>query len=80
MPTVLRVDGFRFYFYSLEGDEPPHVHIEFEYGDRLAKYWLVPVELAESGRFRSHELTRARAMVIAHRAVLLEAWHEYFGH
>jgi hypothetical protein len=78
MPTVLRVDGFRFYFYSLEGDEPPHVHIE--YGDRLAKYWLVPVELAESGRFRSHELTRARAMVIAHRAVLLEAWHEYFGH
>ncbi|HET6238742.1 MAG TPA: DUF4160 domain-containing protein [Acetobacteraceae bacterium] len=45
MPTVLRVDGFRFYFYSLEGNEPPHVHIE--YGDSLAKYWLVPVELAE---------------------------------
>ncbi len=77
MPTVLRVDGFRFHLYSLEGNEPPHVHIE--YGDSLAKYWLVPVELAESRRFRSHELTRARAMVIAHRAVLLEAWNEYFG-
>jgi hypothetical protein len=77
MPTVLRVDGFRFFFYSLDRFEPPHVHIE--YGDKLAKYWLVPVELAESRRFRSHELTWVRAMVIANRTVLLEAWHEYFG-
>jgi hypothetical protein len=23
MPTVLKVAGFRFFFYSLEGDEPP---------------------------------------------------------
>ena len=78
MPTVLRFDGFRFYFYALDGVEPPHIHIE--YGDKLAKYWLVPVELAEFHRFRSHEPTRARALVIAHRTVLLEAWHEYFDH
>jgi hypothetical protein len=25
MPTVLRVSGFRFFFYSLEGSEPPHM-------------------------------------------------------
>jgi hypothetical protein len=25
MPTVLRVSGFRFFFYSMEGDEPPHI-------------------------------------------------------
>jgi hypothetical protein len=28
MPTVLRVDQFRFFFYAEEGSEPPHVHIE----------------------------------------------------
>jgi hypothetical protein len=28
MPTVLRVDGFRLYFYTLDGVEPPHIHIE----------------------------------------------------
>ncbi|MFL6934518.1 MAG: DUF4160 domain-containing protein [Xanthobacteraceae bacterium] len=41
MPTVLRVSGFRFFFYSLEGSEPAHVHIE--HGDSIAKFWLNPV-------------------------------------
>ena len=41
MPTVLREAGYRFYFYSRENDEPPHIHVE--HGDKLAKYWLEPV-------------------------------------
>jgi len=28
MPTVLVVDGFRFFFWSNEGTEPPHIHVE----------------------------------------------------
>ncbi len=28
MPTVLRVDGFRFFFYSNEGNEPAHIHVQ----------------------------------------------------
>ena len=43
MPTVLQTEGYRFYFYSRENQEPPHIHVEF--GDKLAKYWLEPVEL-----------------------------------
>ena len=27
MPTLLLAEGFRFYFFSLENGEPPHVHI-----------------------------------------------------
>ena len=27
MPTVLNVDGFRFFFYSDEGNEPCHIHV-----------------------------------------------------
>ena len=29
MPTVFRIDGFRFFFYSNEGNprEPVHVHV-----------------------------------------------------
>jgi len=77
MPTVLNLRGFRFFFFSGEGSEPPHVHIE--YGDRVAKFWLNPVELAESKGFRSHELTKARAMVIEHRALFLEKWNEHFS-
>jgi hypothetical protein len=76
MPTVLRISGFRFFFYSLEGTEPPHIHVE--HGDKIAKIWLQPVGVAESRGFRAHELNRIRAMVIEHRLSLLEAWNAHF--
>jgi hypothetical protein len=77
MPTVLRIAGFRFFFYSLENGEPPHVHIE--QGDGEAKFWLDPVELARSSGFRAHELNRLRLLVIENQAALQEAWREHFG-
>lgn len=77
MPTILRLDGYRFFFYSLENDEPPHIH--FEYGDKTAKFWTDPVQLAESHGFRSHDVTKLRALVIAHRVRFVEAWHDHFG-
>ncbi len=43
MPTVLVVGSYRFFFYSRENAEPAHIHVES--GDRIAKYWLEPVEL-----------------------------------
>jgi hypothetical protein len=78
MPTVLRIAGYRFFFYSLEGSEPPHVHIE--HGDNVAKFWPAPIVLAESRGFRGRELNKLRLMVIEHRLALLEAWNVHFGH
>jgi hypothetical protein len=77
MPTVLRTSGFRFFFYSLEGSEPPHVHVER--AENVAKFWLQPVSLAESYGFRSHEITQLRALVIEHRLAFLEAWNAHFN-
>jgi hypothetical protein len=77
MPTVLRVSGFRFFFYSMEGSEPPHIHVE--HGDNVAKFWLQPVSLAESHGFRTHEVSRLRALVIEHRLSFLEAWNAHFA-
>ena len=53
------------FFYSLEGSEPRHIHVED--GDRIAKFWLDPVQLAESRGFRAHELNRLRGLAIEHR-------------
>lgn len=78
LPTVLRIDGYRFFFYSNEGNEPPHIHVESR--DEAAKFWLDPVDLAESHGFRSHELTRLRDMVLEHRVRFVEAWNDHFGH
>lgn len=77
MPTVLRISGFRFYFYSHEPNEPPHVHVDR--GEATIKVWLEPVEVAKSRGFRAHEIGGIVALVEANRTLLLEAWHEYFG-
>lgn len=77
MPTVLRILGFRFFFYSCEGNEPPHIHVEQD--NKLAKLWLNPVNLASSIGFKSQELTQIRSLVIEHRLKFLEAWHAHFG-
>ena len=77
MPTVLRIDGYRFYFYSHEPNEPPHVHVDR--AEASLKAWLEPVALARNIGFRGHEINVVLTLVEAHREALLEARHEYFG-
>ena len=77
MPTVLRLNGCRFYSYSHEPNEPPHIHVDK--GDDTLKAWLDPVAYAKASGFRPHEINAILALVAIHRATLLEAWHEYFG-
>jgi hypothetical protein len=55
VPTILREDGFRFFFFSLDRQEPPHVHVEF--AEKYAKFWLNPVSLARSWGFRMTDFT-----------------------
>jgi hypothetical protein len=77
MPTLLRSGPYRFYFYSHEPNEPPHVHVDRE--DLSAKFWLDPVQLAANFGFRAHELREIQSIVSNHRTELLEASHEFFG-
>lgn len=77
MPTVTRVGRYRFFFFSNEGHEPPHIHVEA--ADKYAKFWLEPVTLAESVGFHAAELTKVRKLVMDHRERFKERWHEYFG-
>ena len=77
MPTIVRIDGYRLFFYTAEPGEPPHVHVA--HSGRVAKYWLDTVELASSEGFRSHELTRVRGIVVVHLDRLRRAWSEHHG-
>lgn len=77
MPTVMRRDGFRFFFYSNEGDEPPHVHSERQ--GATARFWLTPVELARSRGFGDREIGRIHAIVASNANCLREVWDEFFG-
>ena len=79
MPTVLRRDGFRFAFFSNEGNprEPPHVHVSS--GGNEAKAWLEPeIAVAESSGFNARELNHLLRIVDEERDRLLRAWNEHF--
>ncbi len=77
MPTFLRIAGFRFFFYSDEGNELPHIHIERS--DEVAKFWLEPVELASSSGFSAKEINQLRKLVTENQLRLVQSWHEYFN-
>ena len=77
-PRVLpSVQGpYRFFFFSNEGSEPPHVHVRREIN--LAKFWLDPVRLERSRGFTRKEIGTLQALVEENRQQLLDSWHEYF--
>ena len=54
MPTLLRWKGYRFFFWSGDRGEPPHVHVKKGAGE--AKIWLDPPALAKAVDFRDHEI------------------------
>ncbi|MHB1619295.1 MAG: DUF4160 domain-containing protein [Sulfuricella sp.] len=77
MPTILRIGPYRFFLYGSDRDEPVHIHVERD--DMIAKFWISPVRLANSGGFGRVELVRIQKIVVEYQPRLLEAWHEYFG-
>ena len=77
MPALLRVRGYRFFFFSMEGREAPHIHVA--HAGRYAKFWLESVDLADNRGFRGHELREIRGIVVESRDFLLEKRHAYFG-
>ncbi len=77
MPTVFRVGPYRFFFYASDRDEPHHIHVERD--DKVAKYWLDPIRLQNSGGFNRFELKQIHSIVTENKDFLMEAWNEYFG-
>ena len=86
MRAVLRIQGFRLYFWSREPNEPSHVHVDR--AGASAKVWLEPVTLASNTGYPAHELggilrlVRALAQIALRfrcQPGLLEAWHEFVG-
>jgi len=75
MPTVLRVDGFRFFFFSDE-HSPSHIHIEK--GDGYARIELEAIKITDSYNLNSKELKKLRALVKDNNEKLIKAWNEYF--
>ena len=62
MPTIARIGKYRFFFFSNEGKEPCHFHIEYD--DNHAKFWLVPkIHLASSIGMSAKDLSEISTLV-----------------
>ena len=79
MPTIFQFEGYRFFFFSNEGNplEPVHVHVRKD-GNR-AKFWLKPVGLANNQGFTAKEANRLAQIVEMRTDEIEGAWHEHFG-
>jgi hypothetical protein len=76
MPTIKGISGpYRFFFYSLDCNEPAHVHVE---RDRMVcKFWLDPLVLASNDGFSPRELSRIREIIQANKGRIQKAWNEH---
>lgn len=72
MPTILRTGPYRFYFYSHEPNEPPHIHIDRD--NQSCKFWLEPIVLARNLGFSARELREIEKILMNKKTELLEAW------
>ena len=75
MPTVLRIDGFRFFFFSNE-HTPEHIHIEK--GDTYARIELKSLKVTDSYNLSSKELKKLIELVRKNKDRLKGDWDEYF--
>ena len=76
-PTIYREGPYRFHFFSEEGREPAHVHVQAA-GSR-AKVWLHDGSVARCQGFQDHEIAQILRNVEIHRADFQEAWNDYFA-
>ena len=75
MPTVLRIRGYRFYFFAEEGREPAHVHVDKASG--TVKIWLEDLSIARTEDLKPAEIREVLRLARQHRQFLLQAWNEF---
>ncbi|CAN5397040.1 DUF4160 domain-containing protein [soil metagenome] len=75
MPTILYSGPYRFFFYSIDCHEPPHVHVERD--KNVAKIWLTPIRVQSTGGFRRSEINRILGVTEENLEDLLRGWHEH---
>lgn len=74
MPTLLRLQGFKFFFYANE-HEPKHIHIMKN--ENFAKINLENLSVI-TNTFKSKDLNFILEVVKEHKQDFLRSWNEYF--
>jgi len=80
MPTILRYKGYRFFFYSNEGDPREPLHVHARKGEAVTKFWLEPEPaVAESYGMTPPELRELLSVAVENKDLIRRQWNDYFG-
>jgi hypothetical protein len=80
MPTVFRHQGYRFFFYSNEGDPLENAHIHVRQGEKIAKFWITPaITVAESYGMNSTELNKLCKVIAENKKLIQDHWNDFFS-
>jgi hypothetical protein len=77
MPTILLLEGYRFFFYSNENNEPAHIHVKKSGAE--GKIWLEPhLEIAWFNGFSTNDEKRIWQISTEYADQFKQKWNEYF--
>ncbi len=77
MFTLLKVDGFKFYFWTQENFEPAHFHVSK--GAASAKWFLDPLKEAWTKGMSQEDKARIAQLAQANGAIWLAEWKRVLG-
>jgi len=75
MPTILKLNGYRFFFFSNE-HIPKHIHIQKQ--QKYAKIDIESLQILDNYKFNSKELNEILKIVKENQQKFTKAWDEYF--
>ncbi len=75
MPTILRKEGFRFFFYSNERNEPSHIHVAGKGGE--LKVWIPSMIIEFSYDLSPAEQRNIIKIIKENLKLFKEKWNEF---
>lgn len=80
MPTILLINGWRFFFYSNEAHEPIHIHCQK--GDRECKFWLIrnefDIEEAYSYNMSVVDKREVKKIIFEYFELIETEWDKFY--
>ena len=79
MPKVFEWNGYKFFFYSNEGNPREAGHIHVRKGEKIAKFWVEPEVVLESAyEMSSSELKSLQKVIDEKQELIRRSWNEHF--
>ena len=79
MPTILLIDGWRFFFYANERNEPIHIHCRK--AEKECKYWLdvdnFDVLEAYTYNMNNKDKRTVKKMIFEYFEVIEKSWDDF---